>query len=148
MLIRRAVPEEPSAQLYLLQMGGSSYLLVTNLALRPLRLWRFYHQRAGAELISRKLKDAYALGEILAQDFAADEAFFQIVLLAYNLLNGFKPFCLPPHLWWATCQRLRLRLRLFPVSAQLIRSHRVPTLRLAPSYVRTSDFSETSRRIR
>lgn len=25
-LIRRAVPEEPSAQLYLLQMGGSSYL--------------------------------------------------------------------------------------------------------------------------
>ncbi len=72
---------------------------MTNLALRPLRLWRFYRQRAGAELISRELKDAYALGEILAQDFAADEAFFQIVLLAYNLLNGFKPLCPPPHLW-------------------------------------------------
>ena len=86
------------------------------------------------------------MGKILAQDFAADEAFFQIILLAYNLLNGFKPLCPPPHLQWATCQRLRQRL--FLVSAQLVRPHRVPTLRLVPSYVWTSDFSETLRRIR
>jgi hypothetical protein len=84
-LIRRAVPEEPSAQLYLFQMGGSSYLLVSTLALRPLGLWHFYHQRAGAEMIIRELKDANALGKILALNFAADEAFFQIVLLLGNV---------------------------------------------------------------
>src|SRR5207302_320098 len=87
-VIRRSVPEEPSAQLHLFQMGGYSYqLLVTNLKLTPLHLWRFYSQRARAELIIRELKDAYALGKIPTKDFWANEAFFQIVLLAYNLLN-------------------------------------------------------------
>src|SRR5437879_350009 len=146
-VIRRPVPEEPSAQLTLFQMGGYSYqVLVTNLALTPLHLWRFYNQRARAELIIRELKDAYALGKIPTKDFAANEAFFQIVLLAYNLLNWFKRLCVPPHLQRATLQRLRQRLFLVP--AQLVRPDGVPTLRLAPSYVWASDFSETLRRIR
>jgi len=145
--IRRRVPEEPSAQLHLFQMGGYSYqLLVTNLTLTPLYLWRFYNQRARAELIIRELKDAYALGKIPTRGFAANEAFFQIVLLAYNLLNWLKRLCVPPHLRRATLQRLRQRLFLVP--AQLVRPGGVPTLRLAPSYAWASDFLETLRRIR
>src|SRR2546426_2277862 len=104
-VIRRPVPEEPSAQLHLFQMGGYSYqLLVTNLALTPLHLWRFYNQRARAELIIRELKDAYALGKIPTKDFWANEAFFQIVLLAYNLLNWFKRLCVPVHLQGPRCR--------------------------------------------
>jgi len=96
-VIRRPVPEEPSAQLHLFQLGGYSYqVFVTNLALRPLPLWRFYNQRARAELIIRELKDAYALGKIPTKDFLANEVFFQIVLLAYNLLNWFKRLCPQP----------------------------------------------------
>ena len=128
-VIRRLVPEEPSAQLTLFQMGGYSYqVLVTNLALQPLNLWRFYNQRAGAELIIRELKYAYALGKIPTNDFQANEAFFQIVLLGYNLLNWFKRLCAPPHLQRATLQRLRQRL--FVVPAQLVRPGGVPTPRL------------------
>jgi hypothetical protein len=146
-VIRRPVPEEPSAQLTLFQMGGYSYqVLVTNLTLTPLRLWRFYNQRARAELIIRELKDAYALGKIPTKDFAANEAFFQIVLLAYNLLNWFKRLCAPAHLQRATLQRLRQRLFLVP--SQLVRPGGVPTLRLAPSYPYAADFLETLRRIR
>ncbi len=146
-MIRRPVPEEPSAQLHLFQMGGYSYQVwVTNLMLTPLYLWRFYNQRARAELIIRELKDAYALGKIPTRDFAANEAFFQIVLLAYNLLNWFKRLCAPPHLRRATLQRLRQRLFLVP--AQLVRPGGVPTLRLAPSYPWASDFLTTLRRIR
>ena len=64
-MIRRPVPEEPSAQRTLFQMGGYTYqAMVTNLALQPLNLWRFYNQRARAELIIRELKYAYALGKI------------------------------------------------------------------------------------
>jgi hypothetical protein len=114
-VIRRPVPEEPSAQLHLFQMGGYSYqVLVTNLSLKPLHLWRFYNQRARAELIIRELKDAYALGKIPTKDFAANESFFQIVLLGYNLLNWFKRLCAPAHLQRATLQRLRQRLFLVP----------------------------------
>ena len=146
-VIRRPVPEEPSAQLHLFQTGGySDQVLVTDLTLTPLHLWRFYNQHARAELIIRELKDAYALGKIPTRDFAANEAFFQIVLLAYNLLNWIKRLCAPPHLRRATLQRLRQRLFLVP--AQLVRPDGVPTLRLAPSYVWASDFVETPRRIR
>jgi hypothetical protein len=146
-VIRRPVPEEPSAQLTLFQMGGYSYeALVTNLTLQPLNLWRFYNQRARAELIIRELKYAYALGKIPTNDFWANEAFFQITLLAYNLLNWFKRLCVPPHLQRATLQRLRQRL--FVVPAQLVRPGGVPTLRLAPSYPWTADFLETLRRVR
>lgn len=146
-VIRRPVPEEPSAQLHLFQMGGYSYqVFVTNLSLTPLNLWRFYNQRARAELIIRELKDAYALGKIPTKDFQANEAFFQIVLLAYNLLNWFKRLCAPAQLQRATLQRLRQRLFLVP--SQLVRPDGVPTLRLAPSYPWASDFTETLRRIR
>ncbi len=146
-VIRRPVPEEPSAQLHLFQMGGYSYqVLVTNLTLTPLHLWRFYNQRARAELIIRELKDAYALGKIPTKDFLANEAFFQIVLLAYNLLNWFKRLCVPPHLQRATLQRLRQRL--FVVPAQLVRPGGSPVLRIAPSYGFTKDFLATLQRIR
>ncbi len=146
-VIRPLVPEEPSAQLHLFQMRGYSYqVLVTNLSLTPLNLWRFYNQRARAELIIRELKDAYALGKIPTQDFAANEAFFQIVLLAYNLLNWFKRLCAPRHLQRANLQRLRQRL--FVVPSQLVRPGGVPTLRIAPSYAYEADFLETLRRIR
>ncbi|HEV2315442.1 MAG TPA: IS1380 family transposase [Candidatus Acidoferrales bacterium] len=146
-VIRRLVPEEPSAQLALFQMGGYSYqVLVTNLALTPLHLWRFYNQRARAELIIRELKDAYGLGKIPTKDFAANEAFFQIVLLAYNLLNWFKRLCAPAHLQRATLQRLRQCLFLVP--SQLVRPGGVPILRLAPSYPYATDFLKTLRRIR
>ncbi len=146
-VIRRPVPEEPSAQLHLFQMGGYSYqVLVTNLTLSPLHLWRFYNQRARAELIIRELKDAYALGKIPTKDFPANEAFFQIVLFAYNLLNWFKRLCAPAHLQRATLQRLRQRLFLVP--SQLVRPGGVPTLRIAPSYPYLGDFLEVLRRIR
>jgi len=146
-VIRRPVPEEPSAQRTLFQMGGYTYqALVTNLALQPLNLWRFYNQRARAELIIRELKYAYALGKIPTNHFQVNEAFFQIVLLAYNLLNWFKRLCVPPHLRQATLQRLRQRL--FVVPAQFVRPDGVPTLRLAPSYPWADDFLETLERTR
>lgn len=146
-VIRRPLPEEPSAQLHLFQMGSYCYqIFVTNLGLRPLNLWRFYNRRARAELIIRELKDAYALGKIPMKEFQANEAFFQIVLLAYNLLNWFKRLCAPAHLQRATLQRLRQRLFLVP--AQLVRPGGVPTLRFATGYAFASDFLETLKRLR
>jgi hypothetical protein len=146
-VIRRPVPEEPSAQLHLFQMGGYTYhVLVTNLGLKPLNLWRFYNHRATAELIIRELKDAYALGKIPTRDFAANEVFFQLVLLAYNLLNWFKRLCVPPHWQRATLQRMRQRLLVVP--AQLVHPAGVPTLRIAPGYVYGEDFLDILVRIK
>ncbi len=85
-VIRRPVPEEPSAQLHLFQMDGYSYqVLVTNLSLTALHLWRFYNQRARAELIIRELKEVYALGKIPTKDSAVD------------LQSASTPICSPLH---------------------------------------------------
>lgn len=145
-VIRRPVPEEPSAQLHLFQMQGFTYqAFVTNMSLQPLNLWRFYNRRATAELVIRELKDAYALGKIPTRDFAANESFFQIVLLAYNLLNWFKRLCVPPRWQRMTLQRMRQRLLFVP--AQLVRPGGVPTLRIMPSYIYSDDFLDILKRI-
>ncbi len=145
--IRRPIPEEPSAQLHLFQFGHYTYqVFVTNLALTPLHVWRFYNQRATAELIIRELKDAYSLGKIPTKDLAANEVFFQIVLLAYNLLNWFKRLCVPVN--WQRMTLRSLRQTLFVVPAQLVRPAGIPTLRIAPGYAYGADFLLTLKRIK
>ncbi len=145
-VIRRPVPEEPSWQLHLFQLGRFNYqVFVTNLDLTPLYLWRFYNDRSQAELIIRQLKEAYALGKIPTGDFAANQAFFHIALFAYNCLNWFKRSCAPPAFQRATLQRLRQQLFLAP--ALLVRPDGRPTLRLAASYPYQEAFRETLARI-
>lgn len=145
-VIRRPVPEEPSAQLHLFQMKGYSYqVVVTNTSWTPWRIWQFYNDRSHAELIIRELKAAYALDKIPMHDFAGNEVFFQLVLLAYNLLSWFKRLCAPSSLQRATLQRLRRQLFLAP--AQLVRPQGRPVLRLARAYPFPELFRETLRRV-
>lgn len=130
--IRRPQPEEPTAQLTLFKLGRFHYqVLVTNLELQPLNLWRFYNDRAGIELIIRHLKGDYALGAIPTRHFFANETYFHLLLLAYNLINWFKRLCLPPELQNATLQTLRERILLMP--AQLLRTGNRPRLLLPAS---------------
>lgn len=120
-VIRRLQPEEPTEQLTLFKLGRYHYqVLVTNLTLQPLNLWRFYNDRAAIELIIRQLKADYALGRIPTRHFFANETYFHLLLLAYNLVNWFKRLCLPPEFQTATLQRLREQILLMPV--QLLRT--------------------------
>jgi hypothetical protein len=131
-VVRRPDPDEPTAQLTLFQLGRYRYqVFVTNLSLRPLNLWRFYNDRAGVELLIRQLKGDYALGSIPTRHFFANETYFHLLLLAYNLVNWFKRLCLPPELQDATLQTLRYKILLMP--AQLRRAENRPSLALPAS---------------
>lgn len=144
--IRRPVPEEPTWQLSLFTLQGYTYqVLVTNLPLTPYRLWRFYNDRAEAELVIRELKEAYALGKIPTRDWPANVAYFHLVALAYNLLNWFKRMCLPEPLTRASLVTIRTKLLAIP--AELVRPHGVPTLKLPASFRYRQLFNETLRRI-
>ena len=44
----------------------------------------------------REIKENYALKAPPTTTFHANEAYFYLLLLAYNLLNGFKKLCQPP----------------------------------------------------
>lgn len=126
-VIRRPQAEEPNQQLTLFKLGRYHYqVLVTNLSLRPLNLWRFYNGRAGIERMIRDLKGDYALGKIPTRHFFANEAYFHLLLLAYNLVNWFKRLCLPTQFQSATLQTLRNHVLLMP--AQLLRTDNRPRL--------------------
>jgi Transposase DDE domain group 1 len=133
--------------LTLFQLGRYRYqVFVTNLSLRPLHLWRFYNDRAGVELLIRQLKADYALGSIPTRHFFANETYFHLLLLAYNLINWFKRLCLPPEFQGATLQTLRHTILLMP--AQLRRVENRPSLALPASGPREIAWKYALARIR
>jgi DDE family transposase len=136
-VIRRPQPEAPSEQLTLFKVGHYYYqVFVTNLPLQPLNLWRFYNGRAGVERIIRELKGGYHLGKIPTHHFLANETYFQLLLLAYNLVNWFKRLCLPAEFQSATLATLRNDIFLMP--AQLLRAGNRPRLTMPTSGPRES----------
>jgi hypothetical protein len=131
-VIRRPEPEDESEQLRLFKMAGYRYqVLVTNLPLKPLNLWRFYNDRAGVELVIKELKGDWAAGCIPTKFFQGNEVHFQLLLLAYNVVNWFKRLCLPPDYQTATVQTLRQKILVMP--AVLRRTHNRPRLGLPAS---------------
>jgi len=61
----------------------------------------------------------------------ANETYFHLLLLAYNLINWFKRLCLPPEFHNATLQTLREQILLMP--AQLVRTGNRSRLNLPAS---------------
>jgi hypothetical protein len=146
-VIRRRVAEEPSQQLSLFKLGKYTYqVIVTNLKLKPINVWRFYNRRATAELVIRELKEGYATGKIPTKYFNANSAFFQITLLAYNLLMWFKRLCLPESYRRMTIDSLRHRLLVIP--AELVYPKGTPTLKLSESYPDKTAFLQTLENIK
>lgn len=140
------MPEEPSWQLTLWRLGEYTYqVLVTNLKLTPMNVWRFYNDRAEAELITRELKEAYALAKIPTGSWEANVAYFQLVVFAYNLLNWFRRLCLTPDWKRLTLQNLRNRLLLIP--AKLVRPQGRPVVKMPRSNPHQEQFLETVKRI-
>jgi hypothetical protein len=134
-VVRRLQPEEPTNQLTLFKLGQyHDQVVVTNLSLQPLNLWRFYNDRAGVELLIKQLKGDDALGSIPTRHFFANETYFHLLLLAYNLVNWFRRLCLPEEYQRATLQTLRNKILLMP--AQLLRTGNRPRLALPASGTR------------
>jgi len=145
-VIRRLIPEDPTEQLTLFSIGKYTYqVLVTNMKLTPLNTWRFYNGRAAVELIIKELKGDYPLGKIPTKHFAANEAYFHILLFSYNLINWFKRLCLPKEFQNMTLNTLRNRLLLIP--GELVKIENRPTLKLPANFLYKDAFGYAIKRI-
>jgi len=130
-VIRKALPDEPSEQVTLFTLGRYAYqVMVTNLGYPPVYVWHFYNARAVIELIIKELKWDYPLAKIPTQSFAANEFYFHLLLFAYNLTNWMKRLCLPAEYQGMMLSTLRAHLLLVP--GMLIRSGRRLVLKLPP----------------
>jgi hypothetical protein len=128
-VVRRPLREDDEAQLTLFQMKQhSDQVLVTNLRVSPLNIWKFYNKRACIEQLIREVKGDSGIGHIPPRQFLANEAYVHLLLLADNCVIWFQRTCLPSHLHAATLQRLREDLLVMP--ALLIRTGNRPRLRI------------------
>ena len=84
------------------------------------------YKRASIEQLIRELKGDYGIGHIPTQQYLANEAYFHLLLLAYNCVVWFQHACLPEHLHSATLQRLREDVLVVP--AYLTRTANRPNL--------------------
>ena len=113
-------------------------LYVTNTDWSSHKVVRFYRKRGDAENVIRELKEGYAAGHILSEDFLANAVFFQLQLLAYNLVEVFK-YAHLDRSWWR--MRIKqLRYRLLNIAGVVARHARRTVLRLSVHYRYVATF--------
>jgi hypothetical protein len=133
-VIRRLLPEKDSEQLTLFTLKRYAYqVFVTNLPLQPEKIWYFYRPRAAIETIIRELKESYALAKIPTNNFQANQLYFHLLLLAYNIVNWFKRLCLPPKFQNATLETIRTEFLVLP--ARLVKAQNRNVLKLPMEYI-------------
>lgn len=131
-VVARKLLADEDAQTTLFTMGRYVYRVwITNLALTPWGIRRFYDGRAAMELRIRELQHDFALCKIPTRSYAANSLFLAVVRLAYNLVTAFQNICLPDP--WSTLTLSRLRYNLFLLPGELTRPGNRPILRLRPT---------------
>jgi hypothetical protein len=116
-MVRRPLPEDPeeAKQLTLFKVGKYAYsAFVTNLQLQPWMIWKTYQKRANVEKSIRELLHSFSLNKIPTQEWVANVAFLQLLLLAYNLVHWFKRLCLPKDYAGATVDTIRNEFLVLP----------------------------------
>jgi Transposase DDE domain group 1 len=147
-VVRRPIPQDPveAQQLTLFKDRKYAYhVLVTNLQTHPWRVWRYYAKRATIEKNIRELLYDYPLGKIPTEDWVANVAFFQILLLAYNLVHWFKRLCLPNDYLYATLDTIRTDFLVLP--AKLAKKGSQNVLVLPREYHYQEEFKAALKKI-
>jgi hypothetical protein len=140
-VVRRPIPEDPeeAKQLTLFKDRRYAYhVFVTNLDLEAWRVYLFYNGRASIEKSNREFLYDYPLGKIPTQSWTANVAFFQLLLLAANLVHWFKRLCLPPTYARATLDTIRTDFLVLP--ARLVRQSKKNVVKLPRDYHYQREF--------
>jgi len=124
-VIRKRVKrgESPKKQRKLLAMEEVLYdyqVIVTNGLLVAEEVWRFYNQRACCENFIKEGIYGFGLDKVISHHYAGNYAYFELLMLGYNLMNFFKEGVLHQEKVKRMIQTIRERLFLIP--ARLIKT--------------------------
>lgn len=145
-IIRRQLPEKPTEQTTLFTLKRYAYqAYVTNLPVKPENVWYFYRRRAGIELNIKELKEDYTLAKIPTNSFLANQTYFYLLLLAYNIINWFKRICLPKKFQNATLKTIRSEILVLP--ARLVKVQNRNILKLPKEYISKKSLEHIIQRI-
>jgi hypothetical protein len=85
------------------------------------------------------------LGKIPTDSWTANVAFFQLLLLAADIVHWFKRLCLPPAYLTTTLDTIRTDFLVLP--ARLVREHKKTIVKLPQDYHYRKEFLEAARAI-
>ena len=126
-------PEKDRAQLSLLEGDEYEYFFfVTNTQLPSEKVVISYEKRGNAENYIKEAKYDMAVGHLLLKSFWANEAIFQMMMLAYNLFLLFKFDSL--HTSEYRQQIKTFRLKYVFLAAKIIRTARYVVMKLSTKY--------------
>ena len=105
-------PEDIQRRLFTFKRYTYHRALVTNLAITPEAIYRFYCDCGFQEFLLREFKNAYHMAKIPTRSLLANAAYLELILWAYDLVLAFQQLCLPQgaqhwnigtlrrELWW------------------------------------------------
>ena len=131
----------PRKQLKLLHTEDALYdyqVIVTNGGLDPEEVWRFYNKRACCENFIKEGIYGFGLDKVVSHQWAGNRTWFELLMLAYNLMNFFKEEVLGQKkvkhmISW-------IRERLFFIPAKLTSSSRKWVLKLDSSWFYKDEY--------
>jgi hypothetical protein len=139
----------PRKQLTLLNTGDLSYdyqVILTNSGTEAEQVWRCYNQRACCENFIKEGIYGFGLDKVVSHAYGGNCAWFELLMLAYNLMNVFKEEVLNQGKVKQTIQTIRDRLFLIP--GRLVASSRQWVLKLETTWAYKREYMEALARIR
>jgi hypothetical protein len=140
--------ESPKKQLKLLHTEDVIYdyqVIVTNSDIPPEEVWRFYNQRACCENFIKEGVYSFGLDKVVSHYYGGNYAYFELLMLAYNLINFFKEEVLNQEKIKNMAHTIRERLFLIP--GRLISTRRRWVLRLESTWFYKQEYEEALARV-
>ena len=126
---RIIVVRAPMRQLEMFEGLYEYRVVITNMGWDKRRLVRWHRERATSENWIKELKAGFGLEQLPSGRFESNGAYFQIVLLAYNLICALKRLALPAAFSLSTIKTLRFHF--IHIAAVVVRHARRLIVKLA-----------------
>lgn len=137
------VGESPKKQLKLFPLEEALYdyqVIVTNSELLAEEVWRFYNKRACCENFIKEGIYGFGLDKVISHQYAGNYAYFELLMLGYNVMNWFKEEVLNQKKVKEMMQTIRERFLLIP--ARLVRISGRLILRQERSWFYRKEYTE------
>ena len=138
----------PKKQLKLLNIDDVKYdyqVIVTNSEKEPVDVWRYYNKRACCENFIKEGIYGFGLDKVVSHSYAGNYAWFELLMLSYNLMNFFKEEALNQKKVKNTVQTIRDRLFLIP--GKLVSKSRQWVLKLERTWIYRAEYEEALARL-
>lgn len=123
------------------EMYPQVMFIVTNTDLSPEETVEFYTKRGTMENYIKECKHGFRMDKVSHRSFITNVNRMMQILLAYNLVNGFKRLTLPKEVRQMTIDTLRLKL--FKVAAKKVKTARQVIFKLCSHCPYKTIFYET-----